>query len=83
MPEYIAYLIGRDGHFFKAEELVCDGDEVAIETAKQWSMVTMLSFGNVIAKLRSSKPKMSKANKSRAPVEGFVMTRKTLAEEMG
>ena len=35
MPNYKAYFIGRDGHFFKAEELVCDGDEVAIETAKQ------------------------------------------------
>lgn len=35
MPDYRAYLIGRDGHFFNAEELVCDSDEVAIESAKQ------------------------------------------------
>ncbi|MEH2514295.1 hypothetical protein V1291_005649 [Nitrobacteraceae bacterium AZCC 1564] len=35
MPDYKAYFIGRDGHFFNAKDLLCDSDEVAIEAAKQ------------------------------------------------
>jgi hypothetical protein len=35
MPNYKAYFIDGDGHFFRAENMVCDDDEAAIEAAKQ------------------------------------------------
>ena len=35
MPEYRAYLIGPDGHFFSAVELEAPDDEEAISAAKQ------------------------------------------------
>ena len=35
MPDYRAYIIGRDGHFTKAIDLDCADDSAAIESAKQ------------------------------------------------
>jgi hypothetical protein len=35
MAEYRAYIIGVDGHFIRAVELVCPDDETAKEYAKQ------------------------------------------------
>jgi hypothetical protein len=35
MPEYRAYIIGSDGHFFTSVELVCADDSEAAERAKQ------------------------------------------------
>jgi hypothetical protein len=35
MVEYRAYIIGSDGHFVRAIELVCPDDEAAKEYAKQ------------------------------------------------
>ena len=35
MPDYRAYIIGRDGHFEKAVALDCADDSAAIESAKQ------------------------------------------------
>jgi hypothetical protein len=35
MAEYRAYIIGTDGHFFRAVELVCADDATAKEYAKQ------------------------------------------------
>ena len=34
MADYRVYLIGEDGHFFKAVPLVCDDDAEAMEKAK-------------------------------------------------
>jgi hypothetical protein len=34
MPEYRAYLIGPDGHFFSAEAIEAAGDGAAVEAAK-------------------------------------------------
>jgi hypothetical protein len=34
MPEYRAYFIGSDGHFYDAVHLVCRDDADAIEKAK-------------------------------------------------
>ena len=36
MPDYRAYIIGRDGHFEKAIEIVCADDSAAIEAAKRY-----------------------------------------------
>jgi hypothetical protein len=35
MPEYRAYIIGDDGHFFEAVPLECADDAEAIEKAKR------------------------------------------------
>jgi hypothetical protein len=35
MAEYRAYIIGADGHFIRAIEIVCPDDETAKEHAKQ------------------------------------------------
>jgi hypothetical protein len=35
MPEYRAYLVGEDGHFYEAVPLVCSGDSEAIEKASR------------------------------------------------
>jgi hypothetical protein len=35
MAEYRAYIVGEDGHFVRAVELVCPDDETAKEYAKQ------------------------------------------------
>jgi hypothetical protein len=35
MAEYRAYVIGADGHFIRAVELVCPDDDAAKECAKQ------------------------------------------------
>ena len=35
MADYRAYIIGIDGHFIKAIELVCPDDDTAKEYAKQ------------------------------------------------
>ncbi len=35
MAEYRAFIIGVDGHFIRAVELVCPDDETAKEYAKQ------------------------------------------------
>jgi hypothetical protein len=35
MPEYRAYLIGEDGHFYEAVPLVCADDAEAMEKAKR------------------------------------------------
>jgi hypothetical protein len=35
MTYYRAYLIGRDGHFMKAVDLVCDDDDGAKKCARQ------------------------------------------------
>jgi hypothetical protein len=35
MPEYRAYKIGSEGHFFEAVPLVCADDAEAMEKAKQ------------------------------------------------
>ena len=35
MADYRAYIIGIDGHFLRAIELVCPDDEIAKEYAKQ------------------------------------------------
>jgi hypothetical protein len=35
MPEYRAYIIGSDGHFFSVVPLECDDDTDAAEQAKQ------------------------------------------------
>jgi len=35
MAYYRAYLIGRDGHFMKAVDLICDDDEGAMKRARQ------------------------------------------------
>jgi hypothetical protein len=34
MPEYRAYIVGSDGHFLEAVELICDDDEAAIKQAE-------------------------------------------------
>ena len=35
MAHYRAYLIGRDGRFYKAVDLICADDEAAKEAAKK------------------------------------------------
>lgn len=35
MPEYRAYIIGRDGHFKSVVDLESDDDQAAIASAKQ------------------------------------------------
>jgi len=35
MPEYRAYLIGEDGHFYEAVPLVCADDAEAMEKTKK------------------------------------------------
>jgi hypothetical protein len=35
MTEYRIYSVGSDGHFIGFEPLICDGDEQAVEKAKQ------------------------------------------------
>jgi hypothetical protein len=35
MPDYRAYLVGGDGHFFDFKEMVCDDDAEALERARQ------------------------------------------------
>ena len=35
MAEYRAYIIGIDGHFIRAVEVVCPDDEIAKEYAKR------------------------------------------------
>jgi len=35
MAHYRAYLIGRDGHFMKAVDLVCDNDDGARKRARK------------------------------------------------
>jgi hypothetical protein len=35
MPEYRAYFVGGDGHFFNFEEMVCDDDAKAIERTER------------------------------------------------
>jgi len=35
MPEYRAYLVGRDGHFVGFEPIVCGDDSEATEKAKR------------------------------------------------
>jgi hypothetical protein len=35
MTHYRAYFIGRDGHFMKAVDIVCDNDEAAKEQARR------------------------------------------------
>jgi hypothetical protein len=35
MAEYRAYIIGVDGHFVRAVELICPDDDTAKECAKQ------------------------------------------------
>jgi hypothetical protein len=35
MAEYRAFAVGKNGHFFGFEPIVCDTDEQAIETAKR------------------------------------------------
>jgi hypothetical protein len=35
MPEYRAYIIGDDGHFFEAVPMVCADDVEAMEQAKR------------------------------------------------
>ena len=34
MSEYRVYAIGPDGHIFKAEPMICEGDEEAIAQAQ-------------------------------------------------
>lgn len=34
MPDYRAYLIGPDGHFFSSEPIAASGDAAALEAAK-------------------------------------------------
>ena len=36
MAEYRVYIVGSDGHFLRAIELVCPDDETATEYAKQF-----------------------------------------------
>jgi hypothetical protein len=36
MPEYRAYLVGTDGHFYSSVPLECLDDEAASEQAKQF-----------------------------------------------
>lgn len=33
MPDYRVYMIGEDGHFFKAINLHCENDAVAIRSS--------------------------------------------------
>lgn len=35
MLEYRAYTIGRDGHIFQAEPMICENDEAAIARGRQ------------------------------------------------
>jgi hypothetical protein len=35
MPEYRAFLVGRDGHFSGCEEIVCDDDAQAVKNAER------------------------------------------------
>jgi hypothetical protein len=35
MAHYRAYIIGRDGYFVKAVDLICEGDEAARKAARQ------------------------------------------------
>jgi hypothetical protein len=35
MPEYRAYIVGRNGHFSGFEEIVCDNDAKALERAER------------------------------------------------
>jgi hypothetical protein len=35
MPDYRAYIVGRDGHFIRSVELLCPDDEQAKTYAKQ------------------------------------------------
>lgn len=35
MAHYRAYVLGRDGHFIKAVDLICDDDEAARKQAQQ------------------------------------------------
>ena len=37
MPEYRAYIIGRDGHIQRFEPIVCADDDTAIAAASGWS----------------------------------------------
>jgi hypothetical protein len=58
MAEYRAYIVGEDGHFVRAVQLVCPDDETAKEYAKQLvdgHDVELWQLERLIAKFRALK----------------------------
>ena len=55
MPDYRAFIVGYDGHFQQAIEMVCLNDEEAIEQAKQYvdgHDVELWQLGRRVAQLK-------------------------------
>jgi hypothetical protein len=59
MPEYRAFIVGRDGHFQKAIEFEAEDDVKAISHAKQYvdgHDVELWQLGRRVIQLKSDKP---------------------------
>jgi hypothetical protein len=70
MPNYRAYVVGDDGHFYKSVALDEPDDAAAITAAKHWLTVTMLSCGSVTAR----SPNWRRKNSSELFCCSFVLT---------
>jgi hypothetical protein len=60
MPEYRAYILGRDGHIQKAIEFEAVDDAVAVEQARQYvdgHDVELWQLGRRVIQLKSDQPK--------------------------
>jgi len=60
MPNYRAYIIGRDGHFQSGVNLHCEDDATAVESAKQLvdgHDVELWQGDRMVTKLATSDPK--------------------------
>jgi hypothetical protein len=60
MPEYRAFIVGRDGHFQSAIEMVCPNDIEAIKRAKQYvdgHDVELWQLGRRVIQLKGDKPR--------------------------
>lgn len=60
MPDYRAFLVGRDGHFQKAIEFEAIDDVAAIKHARQYvdgHDVEIWQLGRRVTQLKSDKPK--------------------------
>lgn len=60
MPEYRAFIVGHDGHFQQAIEMVCGDDAEAIERVKQYvdgHDVELWQLNRQVILLKSDKPK--------------------------
>jgi hypothetical protein len=79
VPEYRAYIIGQDGHFYRAVNLDCADDADASEAAKKladgnsvelWQRDRMLRSSSTRQKAKSSPTRRFRS--SRRPLTGFI-----------